>query len=55
MLATAGEIKLLRETLGQAQAQLPNGDAEFEPSGDEGALFLKAPNLKEDCHALPAS
>jgi len=30
MLATAGEIKLLRETLGQAQAQLPNGDAEFD-------------------------
>ena len=49
-MATAGEIKLLRETfnpLGQAQAQLPNAVAEFGPSGDEGALFLKAPNLKE--------
>jgi len=57
-MAKAGEIKLLRETfnpLGQAQAQLPNGVAGIEPPGDEGALFLTTPNLKEDCHALPAS
>lgn len=57
-MAKAGEIKLLRETfnpLAQAQAQLPNGVANIGPPGDEGALFLTTANLKEDCHALPAS
>ena len=57
-MAKAGEIKLLRETfnpLAMAQAQLPNGDANIGPPGDEGALFLTTANLKEDCHALPAS
>jgi hypothetical protein len=55
-MAKAGEIKLLRETFNPfAQAQLPNGDADIGPPGDEGALFLTTPNLKEDCPALPAS
>ena len=55
-MAKAGEIKLLRETFNPlGQAQLPNGVADIGAPGDEGALFLTTPNLKEDCHALPAS
>jgi hypothetical protein len=55
-MAKAGEIKLLRETFNPlGQAQLPNGVANIGPPGDEGALFLTTANLREDCHALPAS
>ena len=55
-MAKAGEIKLLRESFNPlGQAQLPNGDANIGPPGDEGALFLTTANSKEDCHALPAS
>jgi len=42
LVAEAGEIKLLRESfnpLAMAQAQLPNGVADIDRPGDEGALF----------------
>ena len=41
-MATAGEIKLLRETfnpLTMAQTQLPNGAADIGPPGDEVHSF----------------